>query len=475
MPFSGDHPVLKTDFQTAFPPPWGEDPFPEIQRRATSRKLVVLDDDPTGTQTVHGLWVVTQWTPDILRTVLADEGTVFYILTNSRSLPESEAVALNRQIAANMATVAREVGRDFDLVSRSDSTLRGHFPGEIEALRSTLEEHSERSYDGIVLCPFFLEGGRLTADDVHWVAEGERLVPAAQTEFARDATFGYRNSNLCRWVEEKTRGRVAASDVLSVSLELIRRGGPEGVRRVLKEARDGRVVVVNAVVYRDLEVFVAGLLAAEAEGGRFLFRTAASFVKVRGGIPDRDLLMSTELVRPGRAGGLIVVGSYVQKSTRQLEQALELPGLSAVELSVPRVLDPAARPAEIVRAAQAADDALGAGQDVAVYTSRELATEKGRAGELGIGEQVSSALVEVVRRITVSPRFIVAKGGITSSDVATEGLSVRRAWVLGQILPGVPVWRLGEESRFPGLSYVVFPGNVGTDESLAEAVEILRA
>ena len=79
-----------------------------------------------------------------------------------------------------------------------------------------------------------------------------------------------------------------------------------------------------------------------------------------------------------------------------------------------------------------------------------------------------------MRRLTVVPRFIIAKGGITSSDVATDGLDVRRAWVLGQILPGVPVWRLNEESRFPGLPYVVFPGNVGTDDSLARAIEILR-
>ena len=38
-----------------------------------------------------------------------------------------------------------------------------------------------------------------------------------------------------------------------------------------------------------MEVFVRGLLAAEAAGKRFLYRTAASFVQVRAGIEPRSL------------------------------------------------------------------------------------------------------------------------------------------------------------------------------------------
>ena len=259
--------------------------------------------------------------------------------------------------------------------------------------------------------------------------------------------------------------------------QTIRQQGPEGVRKVLSQVREGRVVVINAVTYRDLAVFVAGLLAAEEAGQRFLFRTAASFVKVRGAVSDRDLLSAVEMtVAEGETsrGGLIVVGSYVQKTTRQLERALDLPGLVPVELGVRKALDAAQRSTEMARVVRAADEALNAGQDALVYTSRERITERGQAGELDIGQQVSAALVEVVRRISPTPRYLLAKGGITSSDVATEGLGVQRAWVLGQILPGIPVWRLGPESRFPGRPYVVFPGNVGTADSLAEAIRIVR-
>ena len=481
MSSSGKHPVPRQALLSALPPPWPSDPFADIQRRVrtSGRKVVVLDDDPTGTQTVHDLWVLTRWTTQALRFALAEPSPTFFVLTNSRSLPTKAAVELNREIADNLAQVAGEMDCDFDLVSRSDSTLRGHFPAEVDILQARLQSCAGGSHDGIIVCPFFLEGGRLTAHDIHWVTEGDTLTPAAQTEYAHDATFGYTKSNLREWVEEKTGGRIPATEVWTVSIDVIRKQGPSGVRDILEKAAEGRVIAVNAVSYQDLAVFVAGLLDAEDRGKRFLFRTAASFVRVRGGIEDRSLLAATDMAEATtgarQGGGLILVGSYVDKTTRQLSAALGLPHISAQELSVRRVLDSADREAEIQRVAAEAGRALAAGRESLIYTSRSLVTERGRAGELGIGQQVSSALVEVVRRIGVEPRFVIAKGGITASDVATAGLGVERAWVLGQILPGIPVWRLGEESRFPGVPYVVFPGNVGDDDSLAKTIHILRA
>ena len=467
----------KSELFDSLPPAWPQSLLPTIARevREANTKVVVLDDDPTGTQTVHDLWVLTHWSPEALREALSDERGVFYILTNSRSLPERRAVALVREIAANLATVATQVGCRLEVISRSDSTLRGHFPAEVDALQETLEQYLGCRYDGLLICPFFLEGGRFTAHDVHWVSEGENLIPVGQTEYARDATFGYRASNLRQWVAEKTRGRIPAGEVGSISLETIRIQGPDGVLRVLRQVRAARVAVVNAVSYRDMEVVVAALLRAEAEGQRFLLRTAASFVRRRAGLGARALLTSEEMAGDREGAGLIVVGSYVDKTTRQLQQALTLPGLEGLELQVARVLDASQIAIEITRISAAANAALAAGRDALIYTSRDRITAYGQAGDLDIGTQVSQALVEVVRRIAVGPRYIIVKGGITASDVATKGLDVRRAWVLGQILPGVPVWRLGEESRFPGAPYVVFPGNVGDDESLKRAIERQRA
>ncbi|MDQ3795576.1 MAG: hypothetical protein M3316_07930 [Actinomycetota bacterium] len=239
----------------------------EIRRRVveSGRRVAVLDDDPTGVQSVHGVPVLTTWTVEALRWALEQTSPTFFVLHNSRSLPEEEAVAMNREIARNLSEAAGEAGVDFDVVSRSDSTLRGHYPAETDVLAEALEEGG-RGPDGLIICPAFFEAGRITVDDVHWVRQNGELIPAGQTEFAADHSFGYRSSDLKAWVEEKTGGRRKASEILSVSLADLREGGPERVLELLKEVSGGRPVVVNATSHADFEVFVLGLLAAEKEG-----------------------------------------------------------------------------------------------------------------------------------------------------------------------------------------------------------------
>ena len=89
--------------------------------------------------------------------------------------------------------------------------------------------------------------------------------------------------------------------------------------------------------------------------------------------------------------------------------------------------------------------------------------------------KISDGVQRLVGKLNIMPAFVVAKGGITSSDVGTKALQVRKALVKGQIRPGIPVWQTGEDSRFPKIPYVIFPGNVGEAETLKEAVEILLA
>ncbi|MDQ5818731.1 MAG: hypothetical protein M3334_10190, partial [Actinomycetota bacterium] len=252
---------------------------------------------------------------------------------------------------------------------------------------------------------------------------------------------------------------------------------------ILGGLEGGRPMVVNAASFTDLDVFVLGLLEAEIHGKRFLLRTGPSFVRTRGGITEPKVLGSEDLYRkrPKRGHGLVLVGSYVPTTTRQLEAALALDGVRGVMMSVPRLLEPGSREAELGRVVEEVNVAL-ASSEVVVYTSRELVTA-GEAGSAGlsnfeIGAAVSGALVEVMRRVdrSVALAFVVAKGGITSSDIATKGLEVRRAEVAGPLLPPaiVPVWILPDENDFPGLPYVIFPGNVGGPDSLAHAIEILR-
>jgi uncharacterized protein YgbK (DUF1537 family) len=465
-----DAPRSLVDTLHQLPPEWPDDPFPAIQAAVRSRgdKVVVLDDDPTGTQTVHAIPVLTTWTVAALRAELANDLPACYLLTNSRSLPLAEARALNAEIGQHLSAAAASTGQRYVVVSRSDSTLRGHYPGEVEALAEALGG----GFDATVIIPAFFEGGRYTIDDIHYVADGDRLLPAGTTEFARDAAFGYQASNLRHWVSEKSRGRMAPEAVVSLTLEDIRRGGPSRVAERLLEIPAGGVCVVNAASDRDLAVVVGGLLAAEAVGRRFMYRTAASFVPMRAGLARRPLLSAADLHLPASGGGLVVVGSYVPKTSGQLAALLARPGMRSVEVSVHALLSGNERE-EIARAAGVAERALRHGDDIVIYTGRTLVTGVDATSSLAIGRRVSDGLSAIVRAIATRPRYLIAKGGITSSDVATKGLNVKRAMVLGQILAGVPVWQLGPESRHPGMAYIVFPGNVGGPEALAETVAAL--
>jgi uncharacterized protein YgbK (DUF1537 family) len=201
-------------------------------------------------------------------------------------------------------------------------------------------------------------------------------------------------------------------------------------------------------------------------------------VRVRGLIPERGLLSAEELYLSDadRGPGLVVVGSHVQRSSVQLRALLELPQLQVLELSVPKVLGAAQRTEALTNLANAAAAGLRAGHDVVIATSRRVIAGTDPEDSLAIARAVSAALCEVTRRVLdrARPAFVVAKGGITSSDLATRALGVRRALVLGQIQPGVPVWRLGDESSLPGAPYIVFPGNVGGPETLRLIVDLCR-
>src|SRR5512134_55600 len=165
-----------TDLLHSLPPEWPHDPLPAIAvaLQARREKVVVLDDDPTGTQTVHGVPVLTQWPVEALRAELTNDLPVCFLLTNSRSMSLPAAQALNAEIGRHLQQAAQLAGTGFVVVSRSDSTLRGHFPGEVQALAEALGT----AVDAWLLIPFFQEGGRYTIGDVHYVAEGEVLLPA---------------------------------------------------------------------------------------------------------------------------------------------------------------------------------------------------------------------------------------------------------------------------------------------------------
>ena len=445
-------------------------------RSAGDLLLGVLDDDPTGSQAVHDVQVVTVLEEDAYAAALAGPAATCFVLTNSRSLDAPAAADITSQAARGLITVAGRRGTRIQLISRSDSTLRGHLMAEVAALQAVRRDLVGRGYDGVLLVPAFLEAGRVTAAGIHWARTPAGLVPVGETEFATDSAFGYRASDLTVFVAEKSGGRIRPEDVRSISLADIRLGGPARVREVLAGAAGGTWVVVNATEYSDLETVARSVLEAEREGQSFLFRTGPSFVRALSGLGPKPPLRGAGIWGEARRGGhgLVVVGSHVGQTSRQVA-ALRARGATAdMELDVQAVLGGGPDVAEAV--ARRVTRAL-AHSDVLLYTSREVVAARDAAGSLTIARTVSAALSRIARgALAARPAWVVAKGGITSHDVMLHGLGIRRAEVAGQLFPGtISVFRpLDAAPAAVGMPYVVFAGNVGDDGTLAQVVAILN-
>lgn len=431
-------------------------------RQGAGEVLVVLDDDPTGTQVVHDLDVYLSWSEaSMCKAMTRGDGT-FFLSTNSRSLSGASARALVFETVSLLHTAARKSGRRLLIASRSDSTLRGHYMDETHAITAAMTMEP----DGILVAPAFFEGGRYTLGDTQWVRQGDTFTPAHLTEFAQDPVFGFRTAYLPEWISEKTHGLVRPEEVLSISVQDVREGGPRAVREKFLKVERGRPVVVNAMCYEDLEVVVLGLQEAEEAGKQFIYRCAASFVKVRAGLDDKPLLTATE-VKLEEHSGLVVVGSFAGKTSRQLDALLSCKGTEGIEMRVAPLLASSQHDDEVRRVSERVRTVLDAGSTPVLYTSRERWPGHGEAF-LSAGTTIMNALCGVVRGLDRPLAYVIAKGGITSHALARDGLGMRSARVLGQIAAGVAVWRLGPESRHPGSVLVVFPGNVGDDGTLAD-------
>lgn len=442
------------------------------------RKIIVLDDDPTGTQTVHDISVYTDWTYESVSQGFQEKNKVFYILTNSRGFTQEQTSKAHRDIGAMIARVAGEQGRDYLIVSRSDSTLRGHYPLETMMLQEQWEHHTGKKVDGEIICPYFREGGRFTIDNIHYVQYGDALVPAGETEFAKDKTFGYTSSDLSSYIEEKSRGLYKKENVVAISLQELRALNIQGIADKLMAMTNFGKVVVNAIDACDIKVFCIALYRAMAQGKQFLFRTAAGFVKELGAITDKPLLTRRDMITGDiAAGGIVVVGSHTQKTTSQLEELKTLPGIQVIEFNSDLVLDEERFQAEIASVVKQEEELLRQGTTVVVHTKRRLLSLENDSPQdaLARSVKISEAVQSLVGRLQVTPAFIVAKGGITSSDIGTKALKIKQANVLGQIRPGIPVWKTGAESKFPQIPFIIFPGNVGEQNTLKEAIAVLLA
>tara|TARA_R110002096_G_scaffold9533_1_gene37565 strand:+ start:75839 stop:77239 length:1401 start_codon:yes stop_codon:yes gene_type:complete len=435
----------------------------------SNKTCVVIDDDPTGNQTVYDIPLLTQWDADSIINEFKNETPVFFVLTNSRSLTEEKSTLIYQEILKNILKASEITKRNFTIISRSDSTLRGHF-SEIETIKQ-----SEHFNDAMtVFIPVMFEGGRVTVNDIHYINENEHLIPVNQTAFSKDHTFAYTHANLKAYIEEKTKGRIKTDAIFSLDIESIRPLGVKALSTQISTIESGKFCIVNALNYNDLDKVAQALLLAEKSGKQIIYRSSSSFLPSYIGQKPRPLLTSKTLVgsKTGN-GGLTIVGSYVPKSSSQLKHVIDNTfKKELIEIDVQVILSTVAK-AYLASIISKIDTTIENGKDVIVYTSRKLITGNNADSNINIASKVSQALVALVNSIKIRPKYLLAKGGITSHDLATKGLNMQRSKVLGQILSGVPVWEMGAETKFPKLLYIVFPGNVGNEKSLSEIIQKL--
>lgn len=431
----------------------------------TQTKIIVLDDDPTGSQTVHSCLLLTRWDADSLRDALLDNSPLFFVLTNTRGMDAKSAAKLTGDVCRNLKIALAQLadeGIDINpiMVSRSDSTLRGHYPVETDVIAAELGP-----FDAHFLVPAFFEGGRFTRNATHYLMVDDKAVPVHETEFAKDSVFGFSTAYLPDYVEEKTSGRIKTDQVKQFLLDDVR----GNCLARLNDLTDNVCCTVDCENQDDLNHFADQLTAAAATGKRFLFRSGASLLTALAQLPQQPVAAQAmaEYVRDGKPGA-VIVGSHVKKTTSQLNELLKQSGIADIEVNVSRILHE--RDVLLREVLQQAEHAHTQGLTTVIYTSRQELQFADKAARLAFGVEVSELLMDIVRGLPKTIGFLISKGGITSNDVLSTGLTLRAARVVGQILPGCSVVCCPENhKRFPNLPVVIFPGNVGDDSALKTA------
>lgn len=420
---------------------------------------MVLDDDPTGTQAVHDVPALLSWSlPDVR--AASRESSSIHLLTNARALDPVEA----ELVTFDAATAARRAAPDATILLRGDSTLRGHLLAEYRAV-------TRAAFDGrnpvLLLVPALPAAGRVTLGGVHYTRLANGHQPVHESDFARDGVFAYRSSRLLEWAEQRTEGLLSAERGVEVPLERLRGRGPAAIAAAIREAASDlpAVVAPDVETASDLEVIAAGARLAYAQEVPLLVRAAPAFVGVL-----------TNTIAPGfvdaptaRNGVLVVCGSYVARSTDQLQRLCDARGITPVVVDLHALLSSdGALAAETARAAHEVDERL-AEDGVAVLSTPRQRPAGTRTLEAGI--RIARGLAAVLPALRCLPNVIVAKGGITAHVTAAEGLGCTCAHVVGPVTTGVALWRF--EARGRELSYLIFPGNVGDDDHLANVVTLL--
>jgi len=447
-------------------------------------KIIIFDDDPTGSQTVYGCPLLLNWDEQNLEKAFKQSSPLIFILANTRSLSAVLAVKKTREICSSIKKYFLRQGyskENYFYVSRGDSTLRGHGVLEPAILAEELGP-----FHATFHIPAFLEGGRTTENGIHYL----NGIPVHKTDFGRDKIFGFSTSNLAEWVEEKSLGKIQAKNILHLEIKqleiaLISEDGFKSLLSFLSKLENNISVVVDAKLPHHLDVLASAIKIISKEK-RFLFRTAASFINSLSGLQPNpkstsDLVsLKSKNIDFDYKPGLIMGGSHVQLATDQLEVLMKDNSCKGLEIPVSKLADIFASEdcqEEISKLEEILlskiDDILDVKKVPVLYTSREEIKFSSCSKRMNFGLELAEFMAILVRKITNKLGYIISKGGITTQLLLQKGLNFQQVDLKGQILPGLSI--VTSNSDQYDLPVVTFPGNLGNENTLLESFRLMQS
>jgi len=440
-------------------------------------KVLVLDDDPTGSQTVHSCPLLLRWDEDSLRHGLAHPSPLLFLLANTRALAPSAAEDRVRSVcqALKPALAEAQAAGTIDrwlVLSRGDSTLRGHFPLELQVIEQELGP-----FAATLLAPAFLPGGRTTKDGMH-LLHGE---PVHATAFAQDRLFGFSSSYLPDWVEEKTSGQIPAAAVERIGLSDLE-AGPDALQAQLAALRPAAIACVDAERPEQLTALGEAIWACARQGQRFALQSAASLINGLVPLPPQPLDVSglARLRRRVPSGdwlpGLVLVGSHVPLADAQLTTLLAEPACVGIELDVRKVarVISGPEPDRLLSSLeqswrQQIETVISEGLTPVVFTSRGELQCSSAAERRELGMALAELMARLAAALAPQLGYVISKGGITTHTLLESGLQAPWVELQGQLFAGLSLVLTPG-----GLPVITFPGNLGDALSLRQAWELMQ-
>ncbi|MFT5340284.1 MAG: hypothetical protein ACI9IO_002040 [Cyanobium sp.] len=441
---------------------------------AANFKIIVLDDDPTGSQTVHSCPLLLRWDGASLAAGLGHPSPLLFLLANTRALAPAAAAERVREICRALAAALPAAGLErWWLVSRGDSTLRGHFPLEVDVISAELGP-----FAATLLVPAFLEGGRTTVGGVH-LLQGQ---PVHETPFGRDGLFGYSTSYLPAWVEEKSGGRIPASEVQGLEAAQLSRACGDGGQELAQWLAGLAPQTLVAVDAEQPQQLAALARVVRASPRPVLAQSAASWIRALAALPPQPLAGAAlvALRRRGRDGeplrGLVLVGSHVPLADAQLASLLAEPLCTGLELPVARLaqLLEAPLPGALLACLERdwlleLGEILAGGRTPVLYSSRGEFPCASVAARRRLGDGLAALMARLVGALAPQLAYLISKGGTTTHALLADGLGLAAVELQGQLLPGLSLVLTPAE-----LPVLTFPGNLGDPGTLRQAWRLME-